>query len=78
MAGIPISVIKNAIEQEKWQKIRQKRDQLLSSSDWTQVADYPLSEAQKNAWSVYRQALRDIPEKFEVSDSIVWPEVPNA
>lgn len=33
----------------------------LEASDWTQVPDSPLTEAQKEAWRTYRQALRDFP-----------------
>ncbi len=33
------------------------RDDLLSVSDWTQIADAPVSAGQ---WATYRQALRDI------------------
>lgn len=33
----------------------------LEASDWTQVPDSPLTEAQREAWRTYRQALRDLP-----------------
>ena len=36
---------------------RSQRDSLLSSSDWTQVADAPVDATW---WATYRQALRDI------------------
>ena len=52
---------------------RAKRDQLLQQSDWTQLPDVPL--ATKEAWAVYRQALRDItqqPDPF----NIAWPVAP--
>lgn len=39
---------------------RKERNTLLSNSDWTQVADTPLSDADKALWVTYRQALRDI------------------
>lgn len=39
---------------------RQTRDKLLADSDWTQVSDSPLTDAQKTSWATYRQALRDI------------------
>lgn len=53
--------------------VRQKRNNLLASSDWTQLSDSP---ADKIAWQVYRQALRDIPEQASFPDSITWPEAP--
>jgi len=33
----------------------------LQASDWTQVPDSPLTEPQREAWRIYRQALRDLP-----------------
>ena len=41
--------------------IREIRESLLLTSDWTQMPDNPLSDEKKAEWAVYRQALRDIP-----------------
>lgn len=41
--------------------IREIRESLLLTSDWTQMPDSPLSDEKKAEWAVYRQALRDIP-----------------
>ena len=57
----------------EWPLVRDKRNRLLTASDWTQLPDVPL--ATKEAWSVYRQALRDVtlqPDPF----NIVWPAPP--
>lgn len=57
----------------EWPIVRAERNQLLQQSDWTQLPDVPL--ATKEAWAVYRQALRDItnqPDPF----NIVWPTPP--
>lgn len=43
-------------------KLRADRDIALSASDWTQMPDSPLTDAEKQAWAAYRQALRDLPE----------------
>jgi len=48
-----------------------QRNTLLSGSDWTQLADVPLTEACKTAFATYRQSLRDI----DLLDP-VWPEAP--
>ena len=58
--------------------IRSKRANLLRNSDWTQMTDSPLSEEQKAAWAVYRQALRDMPDTVSVNtvEEIVWPTKP--
>ena len=39
---------------------RNKRNALLAASDWTVLADAPLTTTQKTNWKNYRQALRDI------------------
>lgn len=49
-----------------------ERDELLRSTDWTLMADAPLSGAQKAAWGVYRQALRDLPALPGFPD-VPWP-----
>ena len=45
------------------------RNALLAESDWTQMPDSPLSDADKTAWQTYRQALRDLPTHAN------WPEL---
>ena len=50
-----------------WETIfKNIRSGKLYESDWTQIPDNNLSEEQKNQWRIYRQSLRDLPEK--VSD----------
>ena len=55
----------NADTQRAYSRLRSERDDLLSRSDWTQLADYPLTEEAKLAWANYRQALRDLPESVQ-------------
>ncbi|GAP66837.1 hypothetical protein MBSD_n2152 [Mizugakiibacter sediminis] len=55
---------------------RQQRDGMLAASDWTQVADAPLTATQKTAWATYRQALRDVPAQAGFPDAIDWPAMP--
>ena len=43
-----------------WFMVRQRRNELLKQSDWTQNSDVTLSEIKKEEWKVYRQQLRDI------------------
>jgi hypothetical protein len=54
------------------ERIRQTRNELLSGSDWTQVADSPVD---KDAWATYRQALRDIPDQAGFPWEVTWPEM---
>lgn len=45
-------------------EVRHQRNQLLLQSDWTQIADSPLSAESKAAWAAYRQELRDLPHNI--------------
>ena len=56
--------------------IRSKRNNLLSESDWTQVTDNPLTDAQRQDWAAYRQNLRNITENNTDPLTIVWPDKP--
>ncbi len=53
---------------------RKARDMALARSDVTQLPDYPLTDEQREAWRVYRQTLRDLPQ----SDSPLVLPVPPA
>jgi hypothetical protein len=57
---------------QKWDRIRNKRNYLLSESDWTQVADAP---GDKAAWATYRQALRDLPASGSDPDALTWKKL---
>lgn len=56
--------------------LRTKRDRLLSACDWTQLADAPITSAQKAEWQVYRQELRDLPENTMDPAAPSWPVPP--
>lgn len=62
-------------EDAKWMVVRKQRNQLLALTDWTQLPDVSLSAEQKEAWAVYRQALRDITNQTD-PEHIVWPIPP--
>lgn len=55
-------------------QVRNQRDQLLAQSDWTQMADSPLTAEQKAVWAAYRQQLRDLPTNI-ASDNKNWFDV---
>lgn len=54
---------------------REKRNVLLTESDWTQAADAPVDSA---VWKTYRQALRDITNhaNFPHLNEEDWPVKP--
>ena len=59
--------------------LRQRRNALIASSDWTVLSDSPLSETEKTAWLEYRQDLRDITEGLNTEakvKAVVFPEKP--
>jgi hypothetical protein len=62
--------------ESKWLEIRQLRDDLLKQTDWTQVLDTNLSDSAKEAYRVYRQALRDLPQNNTNPFSITIPSKP--
>jgi hypothetical protein len=62
--------------EEQAEKVRAERDRLLLASDWTQLVDSPLSAEQKEAWAVYRQALRDVTDQVGFPGVVEWPKCP--
>lgn len=56
-------------------EVRLERDLRLLRCDWTQLTDVP--EEVKNAYTDYRQALRDIPQQDGFPQTIEWPIEPN-
>ena len=60
--------------------LRNKRNELLKESDWTQVNDCPLSYSKKQEWATYRQSLRDLPSNNSSAtsiDDVTFPSVPS-
>jgi hypothetical protein len=72
------------LNQDELQRLRERRNKLIAESDWSQLLDVQASmqEIQKQQWSTYRQALRDLPARylnigvlFNI-DNIEWPTKP--
>lgn len=61
---------------ETAENIRERRDELLSSCDWTQIPDSPLSDEDKTVWQTYRQELRDITGQSGFPTDVTWPTEP--
>ena len=59
------------------QQIKTQRNMKLTSSDWTQAVDSPLSDAKKAEWQTYRQALRDIDYANATTLQYTWPNIPD-
>lgn len=56
------------------QEVRQRRNYLLTNSDWTQARDIPDEIALK--WQPYRQALRDLTAQASFPTNVTWPTEP--
>tara|TARA_B100000497_G_scaffold124479_1_gene159031 strand:- start:2162 stop:2647 length:486 start_codon:yes stop_codon:yes gene_type:complete len=60
--------------------VRIERNRKLSSTDWTQMADSPLSEEEQIEWQNYRQSLRDVTDNLGVilsTAEVTWPTIPS-
>ena len=69
--------LQELIDAQPLKDLRAERDTLLSQTDKYATIDYPHgSEAAKQVWLDYRQALRDLPANTNPSNP-VWPEAPN-
>ena len=58
--------------------IRYIRNKLLADSDWTQLADSPLSSSKKTEWATYRQSLRDLTDNLDSNGVATYPSVPSS
>ncbi len=57
-----------------WIAMKQERNLILQSTDWTQLSDAQLTEIEKTAWGIYRQKLRDLPQDYQDASKISWPD----
>ena len=61
---------------EKAAAVRLERNNMIAVCDWTQLADTPMTNTQKQAWALYRQTLRDITAQSGFPWNVVWPNKP--
>ena len=57
--------------------VRSERDRKLAASDWTVLADSPLTTAKKTTWKTYRTALRNISAAEGFPHTMEWPTEPS-
>ena len=72
-----ISIIENPDLSGLYEDLRNKRNQLLKDSDWTQNRDCSLVPDKQDAWAQYRKALRDLPVSTTDPTQVVWPTPPS-
>jgi len=64
--------VANKPQDQAEQAIRNKRDRLLSDTDWMALSDVTMSAEMQS----YRQALRDITDQQGFPYSVTWPSKP--
>ena len=67
------SMVEQIISEEPMNLLRREREIKLAESDWRLAPDY--SSPDQQAWVVYRQALRDLPQ--QIADGIIPPPALN-
>ena len=51
------------------EEVREKRNTMLSASDWMAVSDRTMTGPE----TAYRQSLREVPQQAGFPDNIIWP-----
>ena len=64
--------VENKPQDQAEYAVRNKRDHLLSDTDWMALSDNTMSPA----WATYRQALRGITAQEGFPYSVIWPTKP--
>ena len=64
---------KELISNISWDDIKKQRDELLNKSDIDVLKCIENNASCSIQLKNYRQALRDIPQKYTDANSIVWP-----
>ena len=73
-------------KEEPFKLLREERNRRLAETDWTQLKDIDLDLIRERNWKNYRQALRDLPAKFNPKlddfgnldmSSVSWPDKPS-
>jgi hypothetical protein len=72
----------DAYVEEKWRRLRDKRDNLIQQTDWILVRAAEEGLTVSSEVTSYRQQLRDFPEtienilEFKIEDNALWPAKP--
>jgi hypothetical protein len=72
----PIDTTDDIPDEWVWERLRARRNALLTACDWTVLPDQP--PARSADWITYRQALRDLPDTTSDPREAVWPVAPDA
>jgi hypothetical protein len=61
----------------KWNEIRLIRNNVIATTDWTQLGDSALTTDEVTAWQTYRTELRDMIDEDTNPFAVVWPTEPS-
>ena len=79
--GVPVAKSQSEKDEAEkaraWVELKNTRNEALLETDWSQVADAPISEATKEEYRQYRQALRDLPANTTDPRNPTWPTKPS-
>lgn len=69
-------------EEARFERLRSERNARIAATDFYLLADYPITEEQKEVLSAYRQALRDLPSQEGApwdggGELTPWPAFPD-
>jgi hypothetical protein len=67
------SNVENPTDEWIWRRLREERNKRLAACDWTVLPDSPVDV---QAWSEYRQALRDLPANTTDPKLAIFPTKP--
>ena len=73
--GYQIVNIPEPTDAELAEDIRNKRDRLISDTDFYLMSDYPIDSKNIEELKTYRQALRDITKQSGFPRDVTWPEL---
>jgi hypothetical protein len=62
-------------EEKAWKIIREERDRLLKETDIHTLGDRwaVLEDSERDQLTIYRQALRELPQTYQRSSDVIWP-----
>lgn len=55
-----------------WAALRSAREAILRDTDWTQLADAPVTTSERTMYREYRQYLRDLPTQYNAESIHLW------
>ena len=61
--------------EEAWRLVRNSREVMLNTSDYTQMPDFP-NGVLKRKFKIYRQSLRDLPSFYDDPYTVEYPAEP--